>query len=255
MPGRDTMAPHPRGDDEGAMFAAYRASRDPAIRNAVACRYLSLVPPIARRFHLFAEPLEDLIQVGYLGLLKAAEQYDAGRDVKFATYATHCIFGAIRHYVRDKSQTVRLPRWLSMLSRKISIFFEQFLQARRRLPTPSEISAALNITEEGVVELLRVKLPASLDAVDQYGRTLVDVDKLRSVSMRTFELPLEERIALVQSIERLHNLEKRVIFYLFYMDLNQIQAGELLGLTQKQVSRMLHRALRKLKDLLTRDLW
>jgi RNA polymerase sigma-B factor len=144
----------PEGLTELALFAAYRENPTSQLKDAIISRYLDLVPAIVRKFRGRAE-WEDLVQVGYVGLIKALENYDPSHSAKFLTYATHCVQGELRHYIRDRVEVIRRPRWLRGLSRDVASCIESFLHRHHRLPSVSEIAAAINVAEEGVVEILR----------------------------------------------------------------------------------------------------
>jgi len=232
-------------------FRELQKSGDPDLRDNIIRDNLHLVIPIARKFRYSPESQEDLIQVGYIGLIKAVDNFDPDRGIKFITYTTHCVMGEIRHYIRDKSHSIKKPRWLARLSRQMAHFVETFLQRNERLPSIKEISSALNIEEDGIVEILKSKHILNLNSfTDGASETLI-LNRIRSKHLENFKLPIEDRIALESAIEKLKQLEKAVIHLFFYKDLTQTQIAIDLGLSQKKVSRMLKKSLNKLKDILT----
>lgn len=236
---------------EASDFRELRKTRDPALRDRLVNDNLSIVVPVARKFSQNRDNQEDLIQVGYIGLIKAVDNYDPDRGVKFITYATHCVMGEIRHYIRDKAESVKRPRWLTSLNREVTKYMDEFLQTNKRLPSIKEISSALNIESEGIVEILKSKYVVSLD---DYGETSSDylmLDRIKSIRLETFRLPVEDRIVLEQAIETLKILEKNVINLFFYKDLTQSQIAINLGMSQKKVSRMLKKAIEKLRHAIT----
>jgi len=241
---------------EQERFRAYQQSRDPALREDLVVRYLYLVPPIVRRFRGRAE-WEDLVQVGYLGLLKAVDAFDCAQNNRFSTYATHCISGELRHYIRDRVDSIRKPRWLAGLSRQVAAFIEKRLHETHRLPTFAEISKALNISEEGVVEILKARAPMSLDALESGDANTpgVSVEKIRSKHYESFRLPIEDRISLMQALERLVDLERNILYLFFYRDLTQSQIAGQMNLPPKKVSRLMRKGLDRLKEILTRDIF
>lgn len=238
-------------DDEVDCFRRLRAG-DVSLREALVVRFLYLVPPIVRKYKAKAE-WEDLVQVGYIGLMKAVDAFDCERNARFRTYATHCIEGELRHYLRDRVDVIRKPRWLRGLSRQVASFIERHLHEKHRLPTFSEISAALNISEDGVVELLKSQAPASLDG-EQDGIQFA-VDKIRSRHYEHFRLPVEDRILVSQALERLVDLERKIIYLFFYKDLNQRQIADDLDLSPKKVSRVMHKGLQRLREILSREVF
>lgn len=220
-------------------------------RHDIICKYLHLVPSVVRKFRDSGEPFDDLIQVGYIGLIKAVNSFDRKYKVKFPTYAIHFITGEIRHYLRDKADTIKKPRWLSGLSRRIAIYIETFLQAETRLPTIAEIAHGINVSEEGVVEILKARSLTDVAALDES----IAVGKIRSLRYETFRLPLEDSIALQQTVEKLKQIEQRVVYLFFYQDLTQTEIAKTMGVSQKKVSRLLQRAVDKLREIMTRELW
>ncbi|MCE1248657.1 MAG: sigma-70 family RNA polymerase sigma factor [Firmicutes bacterium] len=237
--------PDPQEADD---FRELKKSRDPAIRDRLVRDNLSIVVPVARKFTQNRDNQEDLIQVGYIGLIKAVDNYDPDRGVKFITYATHCVMGEIRHYIRDKAESVKRPRWLTSLNREVTKFMDDFLQNEKRLPSIKEISTALNIESEGIVEILKSRYVVSLDDYGEASNDYLMLDRIKSIRPENFRLPVEDRIVLEQAIEQLKLLEKSVINLFFYKDLTQSQIAVNLGLSQKKVSRMLKKAIEKLRE-------
>ncbi|HPU44549.1 MAG TPA: sigma-70 family RNA polymerase sigma factor, partial [Dictyoglomaceae bacterium] len=110
----------------------------------------------ASKFTHYGEPFEDLVQVGYLGFLKAIENYDPEKG-ELSTYISHCVLGEIRHYLRDRKDSIRIPRTVKKLISNMDAFIDKVWEEENRYPTIEEIAKALNITKESVRELFRVK--------------------------------------------------------------------------------------------------
>jgi RNA polymerase sigma-B factor len=237
-------------DEETAdQLRAYRASGDPALHAALCAAHAPLVDRIARRYNGGPEPLADLVQVGQIGLIHAINRFDPGRGAKFRTYASHLIAGEIRHYLRDQVGLVRRPRWLSRLNRQLDETFETLRIRQGRVPTLEEVARVMNIEPQGIREILRARAattPLSLDAPED-RRTARAIRHLR---YETFQLPVEDRIVLMEAIERLTDLQRKVIFALFYLDLTETEAAHRLRISQKHVSRVMHKALAQLGRLL-----
>lgn len=185
------------------------------------------------------------MQVGYLGLLKAVNGYRVSSGNRFSTYASHCVLGELRHYLRDRVETVRKPRWLQSVSRKVGQFVEEFLHKNERLPQVSEISEGCNLTREGVVEVLKAGSALSLEQLEGEGG--VQLSRVRSLREESFVLSLEDRIWLESAMDRLVNVERQILKMFFYRDLNQSQIAGETGLTPKRVSRIMRRALDRLQ--------
>lgn len=234
-------------DDELALFEAYRANQSNEVHEKLVMRYSRLVVSLVRKFRGRAE-WEDLVQVGYLGLLKAVSGYNVSSGNRFSTYASHCILGELRHYLRDRAETVRKPRWLQSLSRKVGAFVESFLQANKRLPTVGEISEGCNIARDGVVEVLKAGAIVSLEQMQgENADASPQVARIRSLREESFVLSLEDRVWLDSALERLVEMERRIVKMFFYRDLNQNQIAGETGLPPKRVSRIMRRALNRLQ--------
>ena len=215
--------------------------------------YQPLVNSIASRFLNSGEPLEDLQQIGYIGLINAFNLYNRNKNVKFETYATWLISGEIRHYIRDKHQVVRIPRWMFELNKQIDKYIISFKSQKKRFPNIAEISKKLNITEEGLKEVFKSRDAVQLVSLDQERRKgNIDIqpkyEKIKSKNYQTFKLPIEDIIMLREAFNKLQEIQKKVIFYLFKMDLTQKSTARKLGISQRKVSRIKESALKNLKD-------
>ncbi len=242
--GKDLLAE----EEAVALFREYRATGDPVLHARICAAYAPLVERIARLYRSSGEPLEDLVQVGYVGLLRAVNRFDPDRGVKFQTYASHLIAGEIRHYLRDQVGVVRRPRWLSRLSRELEDTVERLRREKGALPTVEEIARAMNIAPEGVREILHARAattPLSLD-----GEWEDRVRRIRHLRYESFHLPVEDRIAVLQAMEKLSELQRKVLYLLFYQDLTETEAARRLRISQKHVSRVMHKALRQMAQLL-----
>ncbi len=180
---------------------------------------------------------EDLKQAGYEGLLKALKRFDPERGVLFATYATHCIIGEIRHDLRDRGP-FRVPDWLKSLQAKIIGATEELAQTNGAMPTLAEIARKINVAEEGIVEAMQIGC-VSLDEVD--------LSKIRHLRYESFKLPIEDVVTVQMSIERMDDLQQKVIKLIYYEGLTQEQTARRLGLNQRKVSRLLKKGLDEMR--------
>lgn len=193
------------------------------------------------RLYAGETPLDDLIQAGYEGLIKAAGRFDPGRQVLFATYASHYIMGEIRHQLRREASFDR-PGWLAELQTKIYRVIEEQTDKNGQPPNLDQIAREINIREDGVLQILRA------------GRVSLGELKLSRITHQhyeSFQLTIEDRITLQQAMCRLGELQRKVIYLVFYMDLTQTQAAQELGIGQRRVSRLLKRGLALLNQYLT----
>lgn len=240
----------PVHEDEDVLMAEFVETRSPAIRDRVVTACTPLVRRIASEFVYSGVPADDLIQVGYIGLLNAIAAFDPDRGAKFATYASYLIRGEIRHYLRDQRDTIRKPRWLQKLNSRIEDTVGKYVSESGRFPGLVELAEELNIEEDGLLEVLRTRemlRTISLETDEEGGDLRVDRDRIRHRSHISFQLPVEDRVMLVEAMESLNGLQRKVLYYLFYTDLTQTEAAKRIGISQKHVSRVLASALAKLR--------
>jgi len=222
-------------------------------------KYQPLVKNIAYKFINSGEPLEDLEQLGYIGLINALNLYNRQRNVKFETYASWFISGEIRHYIRDKHQTIRIPHWITELNRKIDEFIVKYKEENKQIPSLKKIAQEFNLTEEGVKEVLKARDVVHIVSIDQERRNY-DCDdypileKIKNNHYRSFKLPVEDLIAVEVAVNKLKIILRKVIEYIFVKDLTQTKAAKKLAISQRQVSRIKNEALKSLKKELEKDI-
>ncbi|GGD28821.1 RNA polymerase sigma factor SigF [Nocardioides daphniae] len=217
--------------------------------------HLPLVEHCARRFRNRGEPLEDLVQVGTIGLIKSVDRFDVERGVEFTTYATPTIIGEIKRHFRDKGWAIRVPRRLQELRMQISTATGELSQKLGRSPTPREIAEELGVTLEEVVEGLassNAYSTLSLDAGDD------DDDRAPSLadSLGTEDDNLahvEIRESLKPLLDQLEPREKKILMLRFFKNMTQSQIAAEVGISQMHVSRLLSRTLEQLRRSLETD--
>ena len=215
--------------------------------------YQPLVKNIAYKFKNSGEPLEDLEQLGYIGLINAINLYNQQRNVKFETYATWLITGEIRHYIRDKHQTIKIPHWITELNRRIDEFIVKHKEETKQIPSLKKIAEKFNLTEEGVKEVLKAREVVHIVSIDQESRDYDCADypileKIKNNHYRSFKLPIEDLIAVEVALNKLKILQRKVIEYIFVKDLTQTKVAKKLAISQRQVSRIKNEALKSLKE-------
>jgi len=228
------------------------------ITDAQITEYQPLVKSIAYKFKNSGEPLEDLEQVAYIGLINALNLYSQNRGIKFITYATWLISGEIRHYIRDKHQAIKIPRWMLKLNKKIDEFIISYKKVNNIFPSLSEISEEFNLTEEGIKEVLKAREAVQIVSLDQEQRkyssdSYPKIEKIKNKNYETFKLPIEDIIALRNAMKNLKKLQRKVIYYIFEKDLTQTKTAHKLGISQRKVSRIKDSALKELKESIDRD--
>jgi len=229
-----------------------RAGFDPSrLREEIVRRNVGLVKSIALKFLNSGEPLDDLIQAGYIGLLNAVANFDLAKETRFSTYASYLIQGEIRHYIRDKHSTIRVPQWVQAMNRRIKQAEEAFFQEEGRPPTFGELADRLSLSEEQLTAILRGREAMTYVSIDQERRgsdPSPDSPSLENILTNPSGLPDDVRMRILIAIERLTEIQQRIIHGLFYQGKSQSEVGKDLGLSQRQVSRMKERILQEIRD-------
>lgn len=239
------------------VFLAYATARTDAEkakhREQLVHQYIGLVEFLARRFRNRGEPLEDLVQVGTIGLLKAIDRFDLEREVQFSTYATPTIVGELKRHFRDKGWAVHVPRRLQELHLELTKIVGRLGQELGRSPTVAEIAEAAGTSEESVLEGLEIaraynftSLDAPLDTED--GGSTSFADQLGEEDEHLENL--EYRASLAPEMARLSERERNILYLRFFRGLTQSEIADRLGISQMHVSRLLGRTLMKLREAL-----
>jgi len=243
-----------------ADFARVRARRQERdaefelLRNDLVVAHLNLVRFLALKFANRGEPLDDLIQVGTVGLLKAIDRFDLERGVEFTTYATPTIVGEIKRYFRDKGWAVKVPRRLQELNLSVNRASEKLAMSLGRSPTVAELAHHLDASEEEVLEAQELGQAYNLLSLDsevsgegdRKGQTLADTVGENDASLTL----LEDRANLEQAFAILSGRERVIIYLRFYESVSQTEIAKRLNVSQMHVSRLQAKALDKLRGIL-----
>ena len=243
-------------EDIHDLLAEYNKKKSKALRDKIVGKTISLVKRIAYGLaRRSTDPVEDLIQVGSIGLVKAIEQFNPTAGAKFHTYATHLITGEIRHYLRDKTAMIRAPRELQELSFRISRLVQDLIHELGREPTDAEIAEVLQIQPEKVSEAFEVDRRRTLISLDQTLTTdssseQMLIDTLEDSANQIKFSSEEDNIMLQAAINQLKDNLKEVVTMTYYQDLSQTEVARRLGISQMQVSRRLRAATAELQRVL-----
>ncbi len=242
------------------LLAAFRRSREPQVLEALVKLHLPLVRRIASAHsdRNDSEALDDLCQVGAIGLLRAIDRFDPGLGRPFEAYAGACIAGEMRHFLRDLGQIVRVPRELQELRPQVIRATARLSQGLHRAPRAEEIAAEIGATADKVAEVLElIEAGGTVSLDDESGAEPGKALKHHLVDKRyrSFQLATEDRIMLGQAVARLKDVSREVIEFAFYEDLTQTEIAKKLGISQMQVSRRVRAALGELWKLLNSPLW
>jgi RNA polymerase sigma-B factor len=233
------------------LLRRYHVEGDLAAREQLIEQYLSLVRSLARRYAYRGEQLEDLIQIGSIGLIKAIDRFDINRGVELTTYATPNIIGEIKRHFRDKGWSVRVPRGLQELNVKLSRLVEELTVQLGRSPTIPELAKASGAEEELVLEALesgRAYSSVSLSTGLGSGDDDDELDPLETLGTEEPGYQISEEWAVLEPGLRVLDERERMILHLRFFDgLTQSQIAQQVGISQMHVSRLIRRALEKIR--------
>jgi len=232
------------------LFERVRATGDPLARQALVERYLPLARRLARRYQHTDEPIDDLVQVASIGLIKAVDRFDSSREVMFSSYAVPTILGELKRHFRDRTWSVRVPRDLQELALRVDQAVTRLSSASGRSPSVAEVARAVKASEEQVLE--------ALEAMGAYRAGSLDVPRaVREEDGESVADSIggeddgfhraEQRATLGPLLSRIGERERTVLALRFGADLTQAEIGERIGVSQMQVSRLIRQALTRLR--------
>ncbi len=238
-------------EEKRALMLRVRAG-DRDARQEMICGNLRLVLSIIRRFSGRKESVDDLFQVGCIGLVKAVDNFDITKEVMFSTYAVPMIVGEVRRFLRD-SASVRISRSVRDLAYKSLQARDELAAELDRDPTPDEIAARLGTTREQVVSAMEAIVePISLyePVYSEGGDALYVIDQLSDTSAGASDESWLENIALREAVRTLSEREQKIIRLRYFADKTQMEIASEIGISQAQVSRVEKAALEKLRKQL-----
>lgn len=203
------------------------------------------------------DPVDDLVQVGSVGLMKAIELYNPEISNKFKTYASYLITGEIRHYLRDKAAMIKAPREIQELAYRINCVIKQLSDDGFDEPTSEQVAEKMSISVnkvDAIIEIDRRKHTLSLDqTIMADDDTITLAERIPSGDYQEFLASYEEKIMLSGAISQLEPKLREIIELNYYQDLNQRQIAEKLQVSQMQVSRRLKKALGEMYEIITKE--
>jgi RNA polymerase sigma-B factor len=240
-----------RAEEERRLLIRYHRGGDATAREALVERFLPLARQLARRYQRAGEPLDDLIQVASLGLIKAIDRFDPARETAFSSFAVPTILGELKRHFRDKGWSVRVPRDLQEMAVKVEKVSEEMSRTLGRAPTAAEMAVQMEITPEQVLEAREaasayraVSLDRPRDEDDEsegFGEAFGREDPGFSVA---------EDSATVERLMRvLGDREREVLRLRFEEDLTQSEIGARIGVSQMHVSRLIRQSISRLRTV------
>jgi RNA polymerase sigma-B factor len=235
------------------LFARWQRDGDQRAREELVNRFLPLARNLARRYAGAREPFDDLLQVASLGLVKAIDRFDVDRGAAFSSFAVPTILGELKRYFRDLGWSVHVPRGAQEQALKVQEAHERLTSKTGRPPTINELAEYLELSVEDVLDALETSAAhhsTSLDAPREdrsngESGTLVDAFGEED---RRYEL-VDETVTISVAAQELSPRERRVLALRFAGDMTQTQIAREIGVSQMQVSRILRRALQRVREL------
>jgi len=237
--------------DSKVLFKMYKESKDINIRNELIHRYMYITEILSKKYVNKGIDYEDIYQVASLGLIYAIERYDVDRGFEFSSFATPTIIGEIKKYFRDKGWSVRVPRRIQELSKKINVAKSKLQQDLQRVPRIEDIAEYLSCTEEQVIEAMeasQVYTPKSLDISYDSSGDDKDIQLLDIIGEddKYFDV-IENRDFIEKCMEKLNEVELKIIQDRFFESKTQIQVANELNVSQMTVSRMEKKIIKKFR--------
>jgi RNA polymerase sigma-B factor len=225
-----------RDSATGRLLAAYRADGDTRARDRLVELYLPLVEALAQRHQRSGHEHDDLVQAGSIGLLNAIERYDAGRGGEFAAFAVPTITGEMKRHLRDRAETVRLPRRLHEARTALPSAREELTASLGRDPSRAELAAALRISAEDVARVEAARATTLDDEIPEDHSLALEASA--------------ERIVLAGAFEELDETDRRIVYLRFVRELSRRDAARELGISEAALARRSEVALTRLRNVL-----
>jgi RNA polymerase sigma-B factor len=238
--------------DDRRLLTRYRDNGDPRAREELVKRFLPLARQLARRYQRTNEPLDDLMQVASVGLVKAIDRFDPDRGTAFSTFAVPTILGELKRYFRDSGWAVHVPRGMQERSMKVDQAVDTLHRRLGRTPSTREVAAELELSEEEVLEAIEVHsayeaLSLEQQRTDDSESGGAYVDTIASDEER-YEL-VEYAATIAPALQALSPRDRQILHLRFSEDLTQSEIAERIGVSQMHVSRLIRRALTRLRTV------
>ena len=221
------------------MNVSSASNRDLESRERLIEEQLPLVKSLARRYAHRGEQLEDLVQVGTIGLIKAVDRYEPARGVELTAFAVPNILGEIKRHLRDRCGPIRVPRRYQETSARMRSTRRHLAVRLQRTPTPAELGAAANLNASELAEALRAEQARTPLSLTDAGPA-VSADEIFASS--------DDRLLISRGLRSLHRQERLALRYRYFGDLTQEEIAARLGISQTQTSRLIASGLAKLRD-------
>jgi RNA polymerase sigma-B factor len=246
------QAPDKRTLDDRRLLARYRESGDQQAREELVKRFLPLARQLARRYQRTNEPLDDLMQVASVGLVKAIDRFEPERGTAFSTFAVPTILGELKRYFRDAGWAAHVPRGMQERAMKLDQAVEALHRRLSRTPSTREVAAELGLSEEEVLDAMEAQSAYDAVSLEQHRSDDSEMGDTYADTIATEE----ERYELVEygatiapALKALSKRDRLILHLRFSEDLTQSEIAEQIGVSQMHVSRLIRRALTRLRTV------
>ncbi len=241
-----------RAEEDRRLLVRYHRHGDKAAREALVERLLPLARRMARRYRRSDEPLDDLVQVATLGLIKAIDRFDPGRETAFSSYAVPTMLRELKRYFRDTGWAVHVPRGMQERVMQVDNAVKELSRRKGRSPSAAEVAEVLGLSAEQVLEAMEAAGAYDAVSLDSYrfgddgdGETYAESI---GVEDERFEL-VEYGVTIAPTLAALPARDRIVLHLRFVEDLTQAEIADRVGVSQMHVSRLIRRALERLRTV------
>jgi RNA polymerase sigma-B factor len=244
--------------DTKTLFKQLKETKDLKIREVLIERHLYIAEILSKKYANRGIDYDDIYQVACIGLIYAIDRYDVDKGFEFSSFATPTIIGEIKKYFRDKGWTIRVPRRIQELSKKVNNAKVSLSQKLQRSPTVEDIAVYLNSTEEEILEAMeasKVYTPQSLDLTYDSNNDDKDINLADLIGEEDIYFnKIENNDFLLRAMEKLNDMEKKILVDRYFNKKTQVSIAEDLGISQMTVSRVEKRVIEKFRKEMKKTL-
>ena len=233
------------------LFILYTESRDIEVRNQIFDKYKYMAEIISRKYSNKGIEHDDIFQIACMGLIYAIERFDISKGFEFTSFATPTILGEIKKYFRDKGWAIKVPRKIQEVSKKVNEYNNLLASQLNRAPTIKEIAEYISSTEEEVLEAFEAGKMFNSQSLDEKFDTSSDDNDISLMDVVGIDdkyfIKIENEDFIKKSMEKLNDLERKIIIKRFYSSKTQSEIARELNISQMTVSRIEKKSLEKLR--------
>lgn len=246
----DEISLRDKSTDE--LLQIYRNNRDPKLRDAIIERHEALVRSLAHKFARPGVPVEDLVQSAWIALIGALDRFDPSHETKFSTYAVHCMVGEIKRYFRDRTWSIKVPRYLQEIAANLHRMEDELYRRLQREPTLAEMAEAFNISEEDLAQAMEMYRAYQTQRLEERremedGNDSMALGETVGAPDRDLESVVDQA-PLHQALAQLDERKQKILRRRFFEGFSQQEVADELGLSQMHISRLERSALQQLRQ-------